>query len=305
MNNIMTKLEHAAQFLMRGISIIPLYHRNKKPVASLIGGTWEQYCAQLNTEYELINWLGSNWLNYGVVAGWNNLVVIDFDLMDYYLLWKLWGSNHKAINEIINAAFKVRTSRGIHVYVTTVAPACNDKRIGIDIQAQRKFVVGPGSTHPSGATYEAIGEMTFPIVENIESILPLDLFPRVVSQHVVGTMPIVEMQHNNTQYQYDPFQMAMFGDHLDLISRVKQSVRIENMFTDVRKTSNDGRWLVTLCPFHDDHKPSFWIDTRRQICGCATCLFKPMDVINLYARQHNISESVAVIELARELKVWG
>lgn len=297
----MTKLEHALEFLKNKIAIIPIYHRNKKPDTSLIGGTWEQYCTTTNTEYELISWLASGWLNYGVVCGWNNLVVIDFDSMEFFNIWKLWSTSNDT-QYVVDTAFKVRTSRGIHVYVTTAEPVCNEKRIGIDVQAQRKFVVGPGSTHPNGTQYVGVGEMVFPVVENIESILPLELFPRVTREHVIGSMPIVEMQHNNTEY--DAFQMAMFSDHLDLISRVKQSVRIETMFADVRPTSNDGRWFVTLCPFHSDTNPSFWIDTKRQICGCAACLFKPMDSINLYSKMHNISNSDAVIALAHELGIW-
>lgn len=300
----MTKLQYALEFLKNNISIIPIYHRNKKPDVSLIGGTWEQFCYDHNTEYQLISWLSSGWLNYGVVCGWNNLVVIDFDLMDYFLLWKLWGSNHKDINAIIDTAFKVRTSRGIHVYVTTADPVCNDKRRGIDVQAQRKFVVGPGCVHPSGAVYEPIGAMVFPMVENIESILPLDLFPRVARDVAAGTMEPIEIASNNTEYSYDPFQQAMFSSHLDLISRVKQLVRIESMFPNARKTSSDGRWLSALCPFHNDTNPSFWIDTRRQLCGCATCLMKPMDVLNLYARMHNISDSAAVTALANEIGIW-
>lgn len=299
----MTKLQYALNFLKNNISIIPLYHRNKKPDVSLIGGTWEQYCTTPNTEYELICWLASGWLNYGVVCGWNNLVVIDFDSIEFFNIWKLWSKSNNT-QYVVDTAFKVRTSRGIHIYVTTVAPVCNDKRRGIDVQAQRKFVVGPGCTHPNGTQYVGMGEMIFPTVENIESILPLDLFPRVVRDAAVGTMEPIEIYSNNTEYSYDPFQQAMFSDHLDLITKVKRAVRIENMFADVRKTSNDGRWLVTLCPFHNDHNPSFWIDTKRQICGCATCLMKPMDVINLYSRMHNISDSNAVSALAKEIGIW-
>ena len=166
----MTKLQHAINFLKMGISLIPLSHRSKLPEDSLTGGTWSQYFTQSNTEYQLALWLSSGWLNYGVVCGWRNLVVIDFDLMEYYNIWKLY------IGALADTAFKVRTSRGIHVYVTTSAPVCNDKRRGIDVQAQRKFVVGPGCVHPNGTQYVPVGEMVFSMVADIESILPLDLF---------------------------------------------------------------------------------------------------------------------------------
>jgi len=71
------------------------------------------------------------------------------------------------------------------------------------------------------------------------------------------------------------------------------------------KTSADGRWLAARCPFHDDKKPSFWIDVRRQLCGCQVCGMKPMDAVNLYARMHNMSESASVSAMAKEVGVWG
>ena len=67
----MTKLEIAMQFLSMGIGIIPLYHRNKKPDTSVIGGTWEQYSVSLCSAAEVSSWLIGDWRNYGVVAGWN------------------------------------------------------------------------------------------------------------------------------------------------------------------------------------------------------------------------------------------
>jgi len=293
----MSALLYAKKFFELGIAVIPLHHRNKKPDTSLIGGTWEQYCAQSNTEYELISWLSSGWLNYGVVCGWNNLVVIDFDSKEYFDVWSM------CFADIADRAFKVITSRGCHVYVQTVTPCGNDKRRGIDVQAQRKFVVGPGSIHPNGTEYVGYGDMVFPMVADIESILPLDLFPRIATD-TAGEL-VTPIQFTPTHTEYDPFQTAMFGDYLDLIDTVKSRVRIESMFPDARKTSNDGRWLSCLCPFHDDTNPSFWIDTRRQICGCAVCLFKPMDCINLYARQHNMTESDSVRAMAKEIGVWG
>jgi hypothetical protein len=65
-----------------------------------------------------------------------------------------------------------------------------------------------------------------------------------------------------------------------------------------------GGWL------HGAHsttirKPSFWIDTRRQLCGCQVCGMKPMDAVNLYARMHNMSESASVSAMAKEVGVWG
>ncbi len=304
-----TKLDLAKKFLSMGIGIIPLFHRGKKPETGLIGGTWEQYSVSLSSACDLESWLVADWRNYGVVAGWNNLVIIDFDDITYFNIWKLWSVNcSEYVNNIIERSFKVKTSRGIHVYVATVQPETNGKRIskkgGIDIQADRKFVVGPGSIHPSGHIYEPIGDMIFPVVNGIESILPCELFPEIVSEPETGVMPVAEIQPSNTEY--DAFQSAsLANDGVDLITKVKSAVRIETLFSNIQKSSPDGRWFVTLCPFHDDHNPSMWIDTRRQLCGCETCKMKPMDAINLYSRMHGMNESLAVSELARVVGVWG
>jgi DNA primase len=102
----------------------------------------------------------------------------------------------------------------------------------------------------------------------------------------------------------DPFALASAVSDVDLITKVKASVRIESLFGNVHRTSTDGRWFAAICPFHDDHNPSLWIDARRQLCGCNVCGMKPMDAVNLYARMHNVSESVAVGELAREVGIW-
>lgn len=311
MNN-MIKINLALEFVRYGISVIPLMHRGKKPDTSVIGGTWEQYTTQHTTEYEVTRWLAGDWRNYGVVAGWNDLVIIDFDNIEYYNIWLLWARGNKSTQYIADGAYRVKTSRGMHVYITTIEPVENSKRIskhgGVDVIAHHKFVVGPGSVHPSGHVYEGIGPMVFSCVQGgIDEILPPDLFP-LVSCDTAGELKsdIFFTSQNVPQTEsYDPWELASLGAAEDLITKVKRMVRIENLFSGVVKTSRDGRWLAAVCPFHDDNHPSLWIDTTRQICGCQVCNFKPLDAINLYAKMHNCSESAAVSELAREIGIWS
>lgn len=295
----MSKLDFIKKFINIGISIIPLHHRSKEPSIP----AWHPYQHILSTDQEVRTWFPTDWCNYGVIAGWCNLVIIDFDNIEYFNVWQL------VQRDLSETAFKVRTRKGIHVYVRTEAPVANDKRIsksaGIDVQAQGKYVVGPGCTHPNGTQYQPIGEMVFPVVRDIETILPLDLFPRVAAEKVEFIGAPARFQNADTEYQYDPFAVASMVSDADLITKVKQSVRIENLFSSVVRTSVDGRWLAAVCPFHDDSHPSFWIDTARQLCGCNVCGMKPMDAINLYSRMHNVSESVAVGELAKEIGVWA
>lgn len=308
----MTKLEYALLFVKNGISVFPLRHRGKEPESKLISGQWENFTTEIPSISLLERWLSSEWQNYAVVCGWENLVVIDFDNMDYYNIWMLWASTqHEIIRYACETAFKVKTSRGVHVYVRTLEPEVNGKRIkkkgGIDIQAQRKYIVGPGSVHPSGHVYQAMNEFILPVVMGgIDEILPVELFPLIVAEPETGTMPVVDFAPNNTEYQSnDPFEIASgMSQGVDLIAKVKSIVRIENLFPEARKTSTDGRFYSVKCPFHDDHKPSFWIDTKRQLCGCQTCGMLPMDAINLYSRMHNVTESAAVVEMAQSVGVW-
>ena len=284
------------KFIEMGIAVMPLYHRSKEPMLA----SWREFQSRLpDTEY--LSWFPTDWCNYGVICGWCNLVVIDFDNIEYYNIWKL-HCNSMWVN-IADIAFKVRTRQGMHVYLRTEQPSCNDKRIsikaGIDIQAQGKYVVGPLCTHRTGCIYAPIGEMIFPVVSSIEEILPLHLFPRVASDRTEFTGTPIPA--TNTEYlNADPFAFAS----MDLISKVKASVRIESLYAGVQRSSTDGRWLKALCPFHDDKKQSAWIDTQRQIAGCQVCAMKPMDCINVYARMHGINNSAAVTAMAAEVGVW-
>lgn len=292
----MTKLQYAINFLKNGISVIPLRHNGKEPDLIL---TWEKYKNILPTANDLNRWLYSGWQNYGVICGWCNLVVIDFDDRDSFSLWLEYHTQYVG-DEL---PFIVRTARGAHVYISLPGMSANEKRRGVDVKVHG-YVVGPGCIHPSYAVYEALNDFHLVPITDLNSILPVELFPRVAAeplQSFAGVPAEIRKAHT----EYDAFQVAMFGDHIDLISRVKQSVRIEDMFPQARRTSLDGRWLSCLCPFHDDKNPSFWIDTRRQICGCATCLFKPMDVINVFARMNNLSDGDAVTALAKQAGVWG
>ena len=286
------KIDYIQRFLALGISVMPLYHRSKEPILP----TWREFQSRLpDTEY-LAQWFPTDWNNYAVICGWCNLVVIDFDCIDYYKIWTLVNP------DLSDAAFKVRTRQGMHVYLRTSAPAGNDKRIsvkaGIDIQAQGKYVVGPLCTHRSGHVYAPIGEMIFPVVSSIEEILPLHLFPRVASERIEFKGTPIALD-NHTEYP-DAFAFAS----MDLISKVKASVRIESLYAGVQRSSADGRWLKALCPFHDDKKQSAWIDTLEQYAGCQVCAMKRMDVINVYARMHGINNSAAVTAMAAEVGVW-
>jgi len=304
--NMMNRLYYATQFLDRGIAVIPLRHRGKEPASELMGGTWERYKSQLPTQYDLRRWLFSEWQNYGVVMGWGNLAVIDFDDPRAYEIWQLWFSQIRGDDIYGGLPYLVKTARGAHVYIRLYGDYQNQRRAGVDLKVHG-YVAGPGCVHPSGAVYTPQNTAYyFPRVFSLDTILPLDLFP-LVSESAIerkATLPLAPIAVQ--KQDYDAFQAASGAtESADLIKKVKSYVRIESFFPEAVGTSMDGRWLAAVCPFHDDQKPSFWIDARRQICGCHVCNMKPMDVINLYARMHTLNETQAVSQLAREIGIWG
>jgi hypothetical protein len=306
----MNKLDQALTFLSHGIAVIPLQHRSKAPAANLIGGAWEQYKTELPTSYSVGRWLVGDWHNYGVVCGWRDLVVIDFDTADAFSTWLDYFATLNKHEQIYPMPYVVKTARGGHVYIAHPGLAANEKRAGVDVKCHG-YVCGPGSIHPTGAVYTAMSDFRLIDVFSLDTILPTDLFPHVAENRSCGHLGASEFKLSSTDYPpteyqaYDPFQAAMFTGDTDLITIVKQRVRIETLFPDAVRSGGNGRWLAAVCPFHDDKHPSFWIDTTRQLCGCNVCGMKPMDVINLWARAHNMSESDAVSAMARDLGVWA
>ncbi len=301
----MEKLDYAQLFKMMGIAVIPLRHRGKEPASHMMGGSWERYKSQLPAAYDITNWLWSGWQNYGVVAGWNNLAIIDFDDALTFDIWldyfKMLNSHHA----VYETPFMVKTSRGAHVYITTPGEGKQNRKLrGVDVKIHG-YVVGPMSTHPSGAIYQPINNnMVFPQVFDLDTLLPPELFPPVAVSEIAE--PVLELPFiaPPRDTEYDPFQIASGASQgLDLITKVKQAVRIENLFPDRRRSSADGRWYAVRCPFHNDKTPSAHIDVIRGWFSCEVCKMKPMDVINLYARQHHVSDSIAVLELAKQIGV--
>lgn len=107
-----------------------------------------------------------------------------------------------------------------------------------------------------------------------------------------------------------------------LIEEIKKRIPLMTMVQDhvlyLKPTKPTG-WYIGRCPFHQaaipdkldpGFKRKFWIDARpnRQVCSCFVpdCAannpgHKPMDVINFYARLHNLTNRAAIFELADRL----
>lgn len=293
--------DYPLQFLKSGIAVIPIENRGKRPYSVLLprnddnNHSWEIYKSQLPTEYMVANWLNAT-TNYGVVTGWNGLIVLDFDSVSDYSKWRLWACKRGGFTQYIaEHAFQVQTSRGVHVYLRSAVPGTNRKLGNIDIK-YRGYVVGPGSIHPSGAVYKPLRKsFVFPIITSLSDALPAQLLvtPDILSGKGVVAKAIAS----------DPWETASNIGNIepgqDLISAIRQRFKIDHFLKIQRRF---GKWGVAQCPFHDDNHPSFWIDTEREIGNCFACNFpKPLDVVNLFAIMHGISNLEAIWAMSKML----
>jgi hypothetical protein len=286
----MSIIETALSFTEHGFSVIPVWLRSKAPRIK-----WSQYQTRQPAPDELQRWFRQP-SNAAVVCGYNNLCVLDFDEFSEYSHWLLWSHAQGGYAEYVAGhAYRVRTRRGVHVYLRSQSKIRNMHLGKVDIKGQSGLVMMAGSIHPSGYEYKAMTvSMVFPVFTELSAVLPPDVLARKVEYGSPG--PI----------HYDPSMSPM--DILDIpvnssasINEIKRIWRLEEFFPAVMRTG--GSWALTQCPLHDDQSPSFWVDFDNQMCGCFSgCNDKPMDVINLYARLHRCSLQSAIQEMSTRIK---
>lgn len=295
----------ATCFWQAGFSVLPIRYGQKAPERD-----WKIYQAQRVDEATLHSWFGNGRHNWGVVTGYNGLVVLDFDTVQEYGRWVLWSSHQVGVvRRLAQSAYRVQTSRGIHVYLRQVQPVRSRKVGKVDVRGVGSLVVGAGSLHPSGTTYQALSDrFVFPLFQSLDQVLPAALLTTHTELAPFVTPLPLPPAHASTGSatgcsSADPWVMAsgqVVGP--DLVSAIRATFRLEEFFHERERTSDDGRWQMARCPLHDDHRPSLWIDTERQVCGCyAGCNEKPMDVINLYAALYGLSNQNAILELSKRL----
>ena len=273
----MTLLEAAITWVKRGYSVIPIGYYSKKPILK----SWDPYKTRLPTDVELREWFPTQLRNIGLITG-NGLTVIDFDVNEVFQFW---------YSLFPISTYMTKTRRGIHVYLHTEQPAKNYHSDLLDIKAERGYVLIPPSVHPSGFQYQVFMDQPILKVEKLEDVLPIEFLPEPKKL----TIPMLETVSD------DPWAIADQAERFEMgvIESIRKQVSLLSILRGAEKSSSDGRWYRSYCPFHEDHNPSFWIDTQRGMCGCRKCNIKEMDVINLFARLHQISNQEAIIELQK------
>jgi hypothetical protein len=295
----MNTLQTAQRWLQTNISVIPIVSGEKRPALS----SWKQYQTQLPSADQTETWF-SNGAGLAVVTGHQGLTVIDFDDRQVYQRWLAYGGKCPLAKQVARFTHQVKTAKGRHVYVylpeaTKSRPLLkpDGERWGIDIKSRGGYVLAPPSIHPSGRQYRAVNGQFIVGINALSEILPPEMLRRPdFEPKGTAPRPIVKKRDIWDEVMH-PVEM---GD--GTIQRIKSHFRMEDLLPIEKRTGAD--FYLTRCPLHDDHDPSMWVNTRDQICGCyAGCTPKPLDVINLYARVHDLNNKAAIRELVSRMQL--
>jgi hypothetical protein len=271
----MDTLTTAISWLSQGVNVLPV-----QPGTKYLVKGFGQHKDQVRTPGQAFRWWGHGKpYNLAVVAP-ENLLVLDFDSNQLFFEWQDQLPFEYALT------YHETSRRGWHVFYWCSAPA--DLKLVKGVEIKRVCMVAPSRL--DRFVYRPI-DLSCPIltVGDWEKVL----------------LPLLSEPYQPTQ----PREVATVpsGPNLpgeDLVSRVKKAVPIMALASRLTKLrpsdGGHGRWFVGCCPFHEDKHPSFWVDTLRGLWGCRAGCGRG-DVINLYAKSHDISLHEALKQLAGEL----
>jgi len=216
---------------------------------------------------------------YGVLTGYNNLLVIDCDNFEIQQLLLKYAE--------FQNTFTVKTAgKGfLHLYLY-----CNetpksfklldkDKNTLLDGQGIGKQVIGPNSILNNGKSYEVVDNSPIKIVD-------YNKIKELIYQLAKDAQLITEEPKINNQ---EPFV-----EKDPVLKFIKEHVKIADLLKSVNINTNKN---PTDCPFHESkgHQCFGYTDT---LYHCFHCL-KEGNIFKLYQELHNTDFSTAKKELAK------
>lgn len=260
------KEQTALAWLKRDFALLPVQPNSKK----LVKG-FGYYRSRVTTPEKVYQWFGEKTLSNLAVCATQTSLILDFDDADLYTFWA---------GKCADAArtYTERTPRGgYHVFAHVWGGDLKGLSPIKGVEFKRVALVYPSTV--DGKQY----------AQGTGDLLKLDA-RRVLS-------PISEPVKITTPPRAEPrgkgilTQIKAAFDCLDLVRSADSTLKIYG----------SGRRFITVnCPFHEDKKPSFWIDTERNLWGCHACGVRG-DVINLYARLNGLTVTQAIGEMREKL----
>jgi DNA primase len=91
--------------------------------------------------------------------------------------------------------------------------------------------------------------------------------------------------------------VALRFDH-SIVAEIQQAINIADVISEHLSLKTRGKELVGLCPFHEDHRPSLYVNPAKQIFKCFAC-GAGGDVVKFVQLRENLSFPQAIERLAR------
>lgn len=267
------RLTAALFWLSLGVEVLPL-----KPRSKHLQPGYGPCKARISDPAFARKWFLNTNANLGVLlGGTSGLLIADWDDVQTYLLWR--SSLGAAVDTLIE-----RTARGYHAFFfgrnlpSAAHNHCEFKSSGV-------CMVSP-SIHPSGFVYRVIHHAP---IASIDALTARRLFP-----FLSDSQPQKSLKPGNS--------IPSAGG---LIARIKaaRSTLDEMIAAGIVLRPAGPDTLVGLCPFHDDHSPSLWLNPQSNLWGCnrPDCpAAGTHDVINFRALFRGISNRAAIKLLADE-----
>lgn len=265
---MMTHLEAAKAYLSRGLAVIPLWtDRRKNPRIS----SYLEYTERLPTEDEITRWW-KQWprANLGILTGyWQRFVALDFDTDAEYQLWAAQPGS------LVGQTWTVKTGRGYHIWFELETEPGKSRMFThpdggeVLLRAKGGYVIAPPSIHHSGKRYTTVHKL-----------------PPLKIESIAGAL---------TGWQEKTLKAAPTAKPKTTLPH--SGLRIEDIIEPIGRPNGRGAYKAH-CPFHDDEKPSAWVNPEQGRFGCNAC-YPGMwwDVVNVYAMLHGIDNGEAFKQL--------
>lgn len=262
------KLDRALWWLERGYELLPV-----QPDSKILVSGFGEYQRRIRTNLDAKRWYESEscLANMAVMGG----LILDFD--DPIVYWD-WSN---LVGDRLELTYTEQTPRGgFHVFYRVGRTQPNRITLVDGVEIKRSVIVAPSVV--AGRPYR-MGEGEIIEADVLKVFSPLS--KSIESRHEVH-----------------PAQRER-GPGRDVLERIKNQYTVINVLTMFRPgfvLSEGGRFRSGRCPFHEDKKPSFWVDESRGLWGCHACGLHG-DVVNLYARFEDVSNLEAIGIMARGL----
>lgn len=273
----MDRLNFALRYRNHGLAPIPIWPDDRKNPHLT---TTEPYTQTLPTVGDIRRWF-NRWpsANVGLITGyWLNYVALDFDDYESYSLWQQ--------DNMAGQSWTVATARGYHVWFELAEEVGasrtfvkNDKEVLL--RAKGGYCIAPPSVHHTGARYRTVHKLPVLQIESVKDVtVGWELkVPKAAKKRNLGHSGASNQPENSTDV------------------RIEQLIPIPE---GVRPKGSRGAYQV-YCPFHEDGRPSAWLNIEQQRFGCNACWpGQWWDVVNVYAKLKGISNEQAYYKLRGE-----